>query len=201
MTQTADTKKTPWQLIAILVVSIVPLVAAYVVYYTGIGMPDDVVNEGELITAAPNIEGMLAHAAGDLPTFSHNRKWRILLPITDACGEQCQQNLYVTRQVHIRLGEKSERVERYAVNLAGNAGVEFLDGIGPEHPRLKTFDAPREQWDSWLAETNVPGDPDTQHYYLLIDQLGFAMMFYTSEHDGNQLLKDIKRILRYSPEE
>lgn len=201
MTQTADTKKTPWQLIAILVVTLVPLVAAYVVYYTGIGMPDDVVNEGELISAAPNIDSLLPHAAGDLPRFNNNRKWRILLPVTDSCGEHCQQNLYVTRQVHTRLAEKGERVERYAVNLAGSVGEEFLDSIRTEHPRLKTFDAPPVQWNTWLAETNVPGDPDAQHYYLLIDQLGFAMMFYTSDHHGNQLLADIKRILRYSPEE
>lgn len=201
MTQMTETRKTPWQLIAILVVTIVPLVGAYLVYYTGIGMPDDAVNEGELITAAPNMETLLDHASGDLPTFDNNRKWRLLVPITDDCTQQCQQNLYVTRQVHIRLAQKAERVERYAVNLAGSRGADQLESIKADHPRLKAFDVPAERWDAWLEATNVPGDIGAKHYYLLVDQLGFAMMFYTTDHDGNQLLKDIKRILRYSPEE
>lgn len=201
MTQKTEPKKTPWQLIAILVVTVVPLVGAYVVYYTGIGMPDDAVNEGELITQAPNFETLLAHAAGEVPTFNNNRKWRLLVPVPNDCTEQCLQNLYVTRQVHIRLGEKGERVERYAVNVAGEDGSKFLESIRSDHPRLKTFDVPREHWNGWLAGTNVPDDPVAQHYYLLVDQLGFAMMFYTADHEGNQLLKDIKRILRYSPEE
>lgn len=201
MTQVAEPKKKPWQLIAILLVTIVPLIGAYVVYYTGFGMPDDAVNEGELITPAPNFEALRAYAAGDLPAFDSNRKWRLLVPVPEDCAEQCQQNLYVTRQVHIRLAEKAERVERYAVNLAGSQGAEWLEGIKPEHPRLKIFEVPRERWNAWLEGTNVPSDAGAQHYYLLVDQLGFAMMFYTTDQHGNQLLKDIKRILRYSPDE
>jgi len=33
---------------------------------------------------------------------------------------------------------------------------------------------------------------------LLIDQEGFAMMSYTTAQHGNELLKDIKRALKYS---
>lgn len=189
-----------WNLIAILVVTIVPIAGAYISYFTGIGVSETTVNEGMLIKADPakSLQDLLENASGETPSFDRNYKWRMLIPITDQCNEQCQKNLYTSRQVHIRLGEKAGRVERYAVNLGGVQGQKILDEIAEEHPMLKVFTVTKRQWDNWMDDTNVPENMDEKPYYILVDQVGFAMMFYTVEHEGNQLLKDIKRILRYS---
>lgn len=192
-------KKMSWQLVAILLVTLVPLVAAYVAYFTGIGVPQSKVNEGVLIQPARNVEDLLAVAEGDKPQLENNLLWRLLIPIPANCDQPCQQNLYISRQVHIRLADKAERVERYAVNIGGAAGAEYLQRIQAEHPGLKTFAVAPEQWEEWLHGTNVPGNTASDHYYLLVDQVGFAMMYYSVQHDGNQLLKDLKRVLRYSP--
>lgn len=192
-------KKNPWPLIAILAVTLVPLVAAYIAYFTGMGVPDDTVNEGELLSPAKNVAVILADAEGDIPDLSNNLKWRLLIPVPQHCGDACQQNLYVTRQVHIRLAEKGERVERFAVNIGGGQGEEFLQQIKAEQPGLRQFSIADAVWHEWLRDSNVPDDLDDGHYYLLVDQVGFAMMYYTTHHDGNQLLKDLKRVLRYSP--
>lgn len=189
-------KKMSWQLIAILAVTLIPIIAAYVAYYTGIGVPKDTVNKGVLLEPAKNVSDVLGDASGDIPSFTDNLKWRLLIPVPRECDKDCQQNLYITRQVHIRLGEKGERVERYAVNLGGATGEEFLQSIRPEHPQLKHFSVSPDTWESWLKESNVPG---VDHYYLLVDQVGFAMMFYSVQHNGNQLLDDLKRVLRHSP--
>jgi hypothetical protein len=198
-TATQNPKKNFWPLIAILTVTLVPLVAAYVAYFTGMGVPDDTVNEGELIAPAKNISAILAEAEGDIPEVRNNLKWRLLIPVPQNCGEACQQNLYITRQVHIRLADKSDRVERFAVNIGGTQGANFLQQIKADQPGLKQFTIAEETWHEWLQGTNVPDDLTDGHYYLLVDQVGFSMMFYTTNHDGNQLLKDLKRVLRYSP--
>jgi hypothetical protein len=198
-TAVQNPKKNPWPLIAILAITLVPLVAAYVAYFTGMGVPDDTVNEGELLSPAKNIAVVLADAEGDIPELSNNLKWRLFIPVPQQCGDACQQNLYVTRQVHIRLAEKGERVERFAVNIGGTQGAEFLQQIKAEQPGLRQFTVTDEAWQAWLHDTNAPVDLAEGHYYLLVDQVGFAMMYYTTHHDGNQLLKDLKRVLRYSP--
>lgn len=191
----------PWQLIAILAVTIIPIVAAYVAYFTGVGVPDEHVNNGKLLEPARSLEDVLADADGDLPEFGgENRVWRLVVPVPYPCNQTCQNHLYLTRQVHIRLGEKAERVERYAVNLGGKAGEDYLTEIADEHPRLKRLSVAGKQWQNWLAETNAPQNVDAEPYYLLVDQVGFAMMYYDRSNDGNQLLKDIKRVLRFSPE-
>lgn len=192
-------KKSAWPLFAILVITVLPIVAAYVAFFTGVGVPDETVNEGELVVPAKNAEAILSAADGDIPAFHNNLNWRLLIPVPEHCGEICQRNLYITRQVHIRLAEKGERLERFAVNIGGTEGERYLASIEAEQPGLKRFTVPREVWDEWLRDSNVPGNLRDDHFYLLVDQVGFAMMFYTTRQDGNQLLKDLKRVLRYSP--
>jgi hypothetical protein len=177
-------------------VTLVPMVAAYVAYFTGVGVPQSRVNEGVLLEPARNLVDLLPLAEGEKPQTQNNLLWRLIIPIPAVCDQDCRRNLYITRQVHIRLAEKAERVERYAVNLGGEAGAVFLRGIQAEHPDLKSFSVAQNDWHKWLADTNVPA---SDHYYLLVDQVGFAMMYYSQQHDGNQLLKDLKRVLRYSP--
>ncbi len=196
---TQNRRRMSWQLTAILVVTLVPMIAAYVAFFTGLGVPQDRVNEGVLLSPARNLADLASRAEGDVPQFTNNMLWRLLIPIPANCDTACQQNLYVTRQVHIRLADKADRVERYAVNLGGAAGADFLQQIQAEHPGLKTFAVAEEDWQAWLRGTNAPVGVAQDHYYLLVDQVGFAMMFYSVQHEGNQLLQDLKRVLRYSP--
>lgn len=189
-------KKMSWQLTAIVLVTLVPMVAAYVAYFTGVGVPQSRVNEGVLLEPARNLADVLPLAQGDKPEIENNLLWRMIIPVPATCDQACQRNLYITRQVHIRLADKADRVERYAVNIGGSEGAAFLQSIAAEHPGLKSFSMPEEDWHKWLAGTNMPV---SDHAYLLVDQVGFAMMFYSEQHDGNQLLKDLKRVLRYSP--
>jgi hypothetical protein len=189
-------KKMSWQLAAILLVTLVPIVTAYVAYFTGLGVPQDRVNEGVLLEPARNLADVLPLAQGEKPQFENNLLWRMIIPIPATCDQACQHNLYITRQVHIRLADKSDRVERFAVNIGGAEGAKFLQSIVADHPGMKIFSVAEEDWHKWLAGTNIP---TSDHAYLLVDQVGFAMMFYSEQHDGNQLLKDVKRVLRYSP--
>jgi len=194
-------KKTPWQLIAILTVSLIPLIGAYVAYYTGLGVPDHTVNAGTILSPATKLDTLLAKANGQAPQFAQDRTWRIFIPFKGQCHENCQENLYLTRQVHVRLGKNAERIERYLVNLAGQNGHVFFEGLREEHPRLKLFELDPADWDNTFAATNLLDVNGDKAFYLLSDPLGYAMMYYTSDNSGNELLKDLKRILRFAPEE
>lgn len=194
-------RKGSWQLKAILIVTFVPLIAAYVAYYTGWGVPQSTVNNGRMLQPALDIKPLLADAEGTVPVFEDRREWMILVPVGADCGEACAKNLYVTRQVDIRLGEKSVRVERYVLNVGAEAGSAYLRSIAKDHPNLQVLSAKPSRWQNWVLASNLPPSTEQHHSYFLVDPQGFAMMKYTEQHHGNQLLKDIKRILRYSPED
>jgi len=199
--RSSEAKKTPWQLILILLVTVVPIVSAYFMFYTGIGVPKTSSNKGMLLEPAQNFQALSSKAHGEQPSFEKNFLWRLFIPVGSTCNEQCQHILYVTRQVHIRLGNKADRVERYFINLSDESGQAFFDSIKPEHPRLKQVGVAEFEWAAWLEETNAPQDVVAEPYYILVDPGGYAMMFYTSDIEGGDLLKDIKKILRYSPDE
>lgn len=202
MTEIAPKRKTPWPLIIIVALTVLPVVGAYLAYYTGMGIPRDKVNEGLLLQPAVDVRALLAGADGPVPEFvGGNRKWRLLIPIPEHCNEACQQNLYTTRQVHIRLGREVTRLERYTINLGGEQGEAFLQSIAAEHPQMETIHLDASLWENAFAATNLPDEWINDHYYLLVDQVGFAALAYNADHHGNQLLDDIKRVLRYTPED
>lgn len=187
-----------WQLRLMLLITVVPLVAAYIAYFTGWGVPGSTVNKGDLLSPVLDVKPLLEDSGSGVPGFGSDTKWRLFIPVTEGCSEACQQNLYVTRQVHIRLGDKSERVERYALAI-GDAATAYLDTIQSEHPKLKTLPVSSEIWYDWQAGSGLAEQPNG-HFYFLVDPQGFAMLKYSDEHTGNELLKDIKRILRFAPE-
>ena len=191
-------RKSKRTLIVVLVVSILPVAAAYFVYFTGIGVPRGTVNNGQLFNKPIHVRELFSDQPELLTYFEQEKKWRLLLPITADCPEVCRHNLYTTRQVHIRLGEKSLRVERYAVNLSDEAGQALLQQLQPEHPLLKFASAARGAWLSWLETADTAADFTVLDYYLLVDQEGFAIMRYDAGVHGNLLIKDIKRALKFS---
>lgn len=188
-----------WAGIAVFSAVAVPMLAAYLVFYTGVGMPTHTINEGELLTPARNIADIeLSSANGDKVLFANEEpRWRYLILGGEQCGGECEKLLYTTRQVHIRLGDKAHRVERMLVTAEALSEQRHQE-MRAEHPRLRFATADRVQLDRWLASSDHPelGRPSA----LLVDQNGFAMMVYDNRHTGNQLLKDIKRLLKYSYE-
>jgi hypothetical protein len=197
MTETEVTVKNrkPFALYAILAVSVLPMAAAYFMFFTGVGVPDHTVNAGRLFPNAIALADV--KSIQGLDAFNEEKKWRIILPVAGVCDEKCQSLIYITRQVHIRLAQKSTRVERYFVSLSGSASDAIYEDLLDEHRFLGKLSANGNEWNSWLESSGLSIDHETP-YYLLVDQEGFAMMQYTAEVDGNDLLKDLKRVLKFS---
>ncbi|SMF55825.1 hypothetical protein SAMN02745866_03560 [Alteromonadaceae bacterium Bs31] len=192
-------KKNNRTLIAIIVVSVLPIAAAYFMFFTGIGVPEHTVNAGRLLGNPVSLSSLLEEDNAEfLQHIQQDKKWRLLIPISDECNEACELNLYTTRQVHIRLAQKSVRVERVAVNIGGTVGLRIYNEIKAEHPKLKFINLDAESWQEWLSQSETALSAEQEHFYLLVDQEGNAMMAYHSDVQGNDLLKDLKRALKYS---
>ncbi|SDK44239.1 hypothetical protein [Microbulbifer yueqingensis] len=189
-----------FQALSVIASVVLPIAAAYVVFYTGVGMPDSTVNQGELLQPPRSIEPLHLAEEGTAPfqLGSEEPKWRYLIVPGQDCAEKCEQLLYTSRQVHVRLGEKARRVERLLVNSAP-LSPERRAQLAEQHPRLRFVTVPEPELRQLLEGTSHSGLDYPSA--LLVDQRGFAMMVYNNEHSGNQLLKDIKRLLKYSYEQ
>jgi cytochrome oxidase Cu insertion factor (SCO1/SenC/PrrC family) len=189
-----EQKKSQGPLIIMLSVAIFPMIAAYFIFFTGVGMPEKTVNAGLLINKATSIKAILNDS--EWKAIEENKLWRVLLPISNNCDDTCKQNLYTTRQVHIRLDQKSKRVKRMGIAIE-TLNQETRQWLEKEHPRLTLITpekAAAEQWYASIPELGTKNDD----FYFLVDQEGRAMMLYSSDTHGNDVLKDIKRALKYS---
>ena len=191
------------RLMGIIVLSAVflPMLIAYLLYKTEFAIPTNTVNKGELLLPPQEIANLpLVNALGDtVSIMDGEKKWRILIPGNRRCDTQCEKTLYLTRQVHTRLGNKAGRVERYYLNTDKSLSSASTELFKAEYPHLNIAYMNAEDLKALLADSNVAGNYSQR--YFVMDQEGFIMMSYLPTNTGNELLTDIKRLLKYSYED
>jgi len=177
---------------------VLPMIFAYTIFKTGFGYPTGTTNKGELLLPPQPIQRLVLEEPDNLLATLYStekKRWRLLVPVSKDCDEKCKAYLYLTRQVHIRLAEKAYRVERILLLLdkVSEAQIELLL---QEHRTTRLIKSSTENFQSWLAEATLPSSPE--NYFYLVDQEGFAMMRYDTGHTGQDLLDDIKKLLKYT---
>src|ERR1700709_1069762 len=80
---------------------LLPLAAAFWVYYGTDWRPVSTVNHGELITPARPLPGEI-----------FQRKWSLVYIADGQCDETCRKALYVMRQARLSLNNEMTRVDR-----------------------------------------------------------------------------------------
>ena len=156
-------------------------------------------NHGKLLLPVKPVADLtLTDSDGDPWDWDeHKPKWRILIPSDASCSGDCQDLLYTTRQVHIRLGKYTSRLERILVVTAPALDGALAEKLVVEHPYLKIVHTGAGAVTDWLADTNSPAVPG-RSAAVLVDPAGAAMMTYTTDHAGNEILEDLNHLLKYS---
>jgi hypothetical protein len=194
-------KRNQKQGLLILAIVLSPMIVSYFMFKTGWGMPTNTINKGDLLTPPQSVKMLnLADNSDSLQRLypAGIKKWRILVPISANCEAACQKNLFITRQVHIRLAEKVSRVERILLAL-DEVSAQQKQQLLVDHPNVLWLPSSRVELVNWLANTEIPAAQVDKRYFL-IDQDGFAMMSYSAEHTGQDLLEDLTKLLKYTYE-
>jgi cytochrome oxidase Cu insertion factor (SCO1/SenC/PrrC family) len=200
MNETVDPLQKRSRIYGLLIIAIIalPMLTAYIMFKTGWGIPIDTSNKGTLLQPARAIGELALNNQDDILVRlieDENKRWRILVPITKECDEICQNHLYISRQVHIRLAEKAYRVERILLRL-DSLSVDAIDNLKQEHPETIMVDSNIDALNQWLAVSKLP--LSAENYFYLVDQDGYAMMYYDVDHKGQDLLDDVKKVLKFT---
>jgi cytochrome oxidase Cu insertion factor (SCO1/SenC/PrrC family) len=179
MNETTTISQNRRSLVVLFAIGFVPVIIAWVVFfYFPQLMPTGTTNEGELIT--PPVQAETLGLAGQ------TGEWTLILPIGANCNEDCQERLYLARQVNVALGKEAPRVHRLAL---------WTNGMGPaaevlgEYPELESLPVDGSLVASTLGDLN--------RIYLM-DPLGNIFMVYSVDKAGKPMLKDIKHLLKIS---
>jgi cytochrome oxidase Cu insertion factor (SCO1/SenC/PrrC family) len=164
------------KLLLIFLACAAPFALAWAAWYFG-WAPGAAGNYGELI-APREVPGA--------PLSALRGKWVLVMFDAAACDAYCEKKLYFMRQVRRAQGKDMDRVERlWVLTDGGRPRAEILPGI--EGTRI----------DRGEAQAVFPGRP-ADHVYL-VDPLGNLMLRFPRDPDPSGMIKDLQRLLKYSP--
>ncbi|SFL94377.1 hypothetical protein [Marinobacter zhejiangensis] len=182
--------------LALFAIGFGPMLLATVMYFTGWLNPTGQANHGDLIQplvpiSQLNLVGDDGRRLADRFTSpTAPRQW-LMLVAAEGCDADCESLLYLARQVNIALGKDADRVMRAAF-LAGIAQGQ-RNQVAAEYGTMELL-SPGAREPIWPTGA----DPATAPRILLVDPLGNVMMQYTTANSGEDMLKDLKRLLKLS---
>jgi hypothetical protein len=172
-----------WQLRFLLFFGFAPVIAAWFIVGTGWGIPEGMVNHGELMEP-----GLIVPKG---VTELQNGRWGLVL-IGDDCGSTCKEQLILMQQVHKALGKEFGRLQSIWFK---NRDQELFPAVKTGSVAEGMPDDVTEQVSRWLAEHQLP----TNDYSIwLIDPLGNLVLRFSPGTDGKDILTDIRFLFKAS---
>lgn len=192
-------------LIGLMVLALLPLIAAVTLYYGGSGLIAGAqTNRGWLLDPPGDLESLgLVDREGAVLVPGERRRWRLLVVTGGDCDEDCMQALELLRQVHILLGRDADRLQRLAV-LAPDAPTALRARLQERLPELELLRGPADLLQQALDGSNlrgqqpVPVADELRQGLLTVDPLGNVILYHGLDQIGSDVLSDLKQLLRLS---
>lgn len=179
-----------------------PAFVAWVMHHSGEEgwRPEGTTNRGMLVhPARPLVMPADMKVADGSANDYLQGKWTLVYIGDTDCDTVCNNNLYKMRQVNIAQNDNMKRVQRmYLVRGEVLPGT-LNDLLDKEYPNMEVVlvpDALAEQFAPKFLIDGVAMDAAERVY--IIDPLGNLMMYYPADADPSGMLKDLKKLLKYS---
>ena len=186
--------KSKYAILFLIGLPIITVTLSTLMFMTGVGIPTATTNKGTLVRPAKQISTLkLTDVKGELFEYRNGARWSFILPERGLCKEECEKRLYLTRQVHIALGKNANALRRIYLNMGPSLSASFLKNVQAEHPRLLIANVDESDWADFSSEFTSDISDSTAYY--LVDPAGFVMMYYTSENNYKELIKDLKALI------
>lgn len=162
--------------------------------------PEGTTNQGTLVHPARPLRLPADMMVADVSVNDYlSGKWTLLY-IGDAdCDDVCSSNLYKMRQVRIAQNENMKRIQTLYLVL----GNELPDALGEllasNYSDMDVALAPANLAEQFSADFLIDGvSMEGAERIYFVDPLGNLMMYYTTDADPGGMLKDLKKLLKYS---
>ncbi|NKB36313.1 MAG: hypothetical protein GKR93_03975 [Gammaproteobacteria bacterium] len=185
---------------AIIVIFTAPmLISWWLLTQTDYSRDASEVSHGELfVPARPLPDTKLLDILDPEQHSNLHGKWSLVVIHRSECDRPCFDSLYKIRQIRLATGKYSKRIQRVLVShgdfytriesklLEQFKGQLYLDLERQPATFIENFKADKN--------TGLQGEGEL----FLIDPLGNLMMYYPADTQPSGIIKDLKRLLRYS---
>ena len=185
-----------WKMLLVLALCAAPVVASYFTFY--VVQPRGSAY-GELIAPAVDMPAdlPLTDLQGHTVTVASLRgQWLLTVVQPAACGEACERQLYVQRQLREMLGKERDRVDKLWL-VPGDAlpDAKLLAAISQKGAEVTVLRVPRDRLEAWLKP--APGQALADHFYV-IDPMNRWMLRAPGAPEPKKLKADLDKLLRAS---
>ena len=118
-------------------------------------------------------------------SLADNDHWIILQVIDGKCDTSCQDNMHMLRQINTALGKDMGRVKRYLLHKNTNENTVYLNN----YPKVILLDR---------SETLYNKLTKMDERIFIADPFGKIILGYENDFIAKGLLKDIKKLLKFS---
>jgi cytochrome oxidase Cu insertion factor (SCO1/SenC/PrrC family) len=189
-------KKNPYTLWFVVAAFVLPVVAAYVLFFSGF-TPSGFTNKGELIQPVIDIDAFKLVDQNDAPVTRDDstiNKWNLIYLAGAQCDQACNDTLYKIRQVNKAVGKNAYRLRRLIVHLQPPDEA-FQQLIESDYPEARRLYGDRRQIQNVMQP--VTSSLDANEVYLM-DPLGNIMMRFTPDMPGKWLIHDLNKLFKVS---
>lgn len=179
---TPDRRKGRWQLILILMMVIGPMALATFMYKLQFWVPDSRSYHGEMIGNG--------QTRADIGVQADEDRWQLLVTAPTACAADCQQLVYLARQLQISLGRDASRAS-HALASAQPVSTQYEAKLKAEYPQLQRYPL---NLSTFTKDAAAPGDAQL----WIVDPHGNLVLRYDAKVKGKDLLNDLRLLLKLS---
>lgn len=122
-------------------------------------------------------------------------KWNIVYLVAGQCDQTCEHKLYMMRQLRLAMGRDAERLQR--VLVVYGAGTAVLSDVQKQSYKGQLLIRATQQMQTIFKLTDTERPLDLRRLYI-VDPRGNLMMSYPDGSDPSGIIKDLKRLLKYS---
>ena len=172
-----------WQLILLLAVVIGPMVLASAMYQWRFWVPEGRSYHGELLGNGQTLAD-LGVVAGE------QARWQLLVTAPQGCEADCQQLVFLARQIHIGLNRDASRAA-HALASALPPSADYDAQLRREYPQLGRFQLQLQAYQR-LVEQGAGAQ------LWIVDPHGNLVLRYDTGSKGKAILDDLRHLLKIS---
>jgi len=169
------------QLLLILFVVLGPMILATSMYKLKFWVPEGRSYHGVMIG---NGEGR-----ADIGIDAQDERWQLLVSAPGACVEECQQLVYLARQIQVGLGRDASRAS-HALAAAQPLAADYQVLLGREYPQLQRYPLDAQRYIQKVG--------DTAPQLWIVDPHGNLVLRYDAKVKGKHVLDDLRHLLKLS---
>jgi len=172
-----------WQLILILLVVIGPMLLATAMYQWRFWVPDSRSYHGELLGNGLSRADLGVQGAVET-------RWQLLVTAPQDCAADCQQLVYLARQLQIGLNRDAARAS-HALAVAQPLLPAYDQQLQREYPQLGRYRLDRNAYGKTAGNVAVP-------QLWIVDPHGNLVLRYDATVKGKAVLNDLRHLLKLS---